>query len=220
MDNAQINDNNREAQELPVKSGIEKGADGVLRWVYEMNMWKNPTLVITIWKVLLLAALIPALLVFLLSIGEGFSSALILFVRILGITAGSVTVLLLLAYPLIALLNGGKYCVVFELDDNGIRHIQMQKQYERNRVFAMLVALSGLASGEVQVAGAGLLAGSKRSSTSSFRNVRSIKVNEKRRVIYLNENFSYNQVYADTENFPFVSEFIISHCKKAKVTYK
>lgn len=220
MDNAQINDNNREAQELPVNSGIKKGADGVLRWVYEMNMWKNPTLVITIWKVLLLAAFVPAFLVFFMNLGDGFSTALILFVRIFGITAGTVTVLLLLAYPLIALLNGGKYCVVFEMDENGIRHIQMQKQYERNRVFAMLVALSGLASGEVQVAGAGLLARSKRSSTSSFRNVRSIKVNEKRRVIYLNENFSYNQVYAETENFPFVSEFIISRCKKAKVTYK
>mgnify|MGYP000845290531 CR=1 FL=1 len=43
--------------------GVVMGGDGILRWAYEMNMWKNPTLVITIWKVLLLAALAPALLV-------------------------------------------------------------------------------------------------------------------------------------------------------------
>ncbi len=40
-----------------VSPGVLSGEDGVLRWVYEMNMWKNPTLVITIWKVLLLCAM-------------------------------------------------------------------------------------------------------------------------------------------------------------------
>ena len=220
MDDIRTVDNNHETHDFPVGSGIEKGADGILRWVYEMNMWKNPTLVISIWKVLLLAALAPALLVFFISLGDGISAALILFIRVLGITAGIVTVLLLLAYPMIALVNGGKYCVVFEMDDNGIRHIQMQKQYERNRVFAMVVALSGVMSGSVQTTAAGLLAGSKKSSTSNFHNVKSITVHKKRHTIYVNENFSYNQVYAEADNFPFVSEFIISRCKNAKVTYK
>src|SRR5665648_87004 len=220
MDDLRTNDNNQETHDLPVSSGIEKGADGILRWVYEINMWKNPTLVVSIWKVLLLAALVPAFLFFFMSLGDGLSAALILFIRILGITAGIITVLLLLAYPLIALLNGGKYCVVFEMDDNGIRHIQMQKQYERSRVFAMVVALSGVMSGSVQTTAAGLLAGSKKSSTSNFNNVKSITVRGKRHTIYVNENFSYNQVYAETQNFPFISEFIISHCKKARVTYK
>lgn len=220
MDEIQSNGNNHEMHDFPVGSGIEKGADGILRWVYEVNMWKNPTLVISIWKVLLLAALVPALMVFFISLNDGISAALILFVRIFGITAGIVTMLLLLlAYPLIALLNRGKYCVVFEMDDMGIRHIQMQKQYERSRVFAMVVALSGVMSGSVQTTAAGLLAGSKKSSTSNFNNVKSIRVSKKRYTIYVNENFSYNQVYADTENFSFISEFIISHCKKARVTY-
>ncbi len=52
--------------------GIVMGKDSVLRWVYEMNMWKNPTLVITIWKVLLIAALVPALLVFFIESGRWF----------------------------------------------------------------------------------------------------------------------------------------------------
>ena len=220
MDDFRTNDNNTEVQDYPDASGIEKGADGIHRWIYEVNMWKNPTLAVTIWKVLLLAAMVPALLVFFISLEDGFSTALILFVRVLGITAGIVTVLLLLAYPLIALLNGGKYCVVFEMDDNGIRHIQMQKQYDRNRIFAMLVALSGIAGGNIQTAGAGLLAGSKKSSSSNFHNVKSITVHKKRHTIYVNENFSYNQVYTEADDFPFVSEFIISRCKKAKIAYK
>ena len=42
-----------------ISPGIIKGEDGILRWVYEMNMWKNQTLVITVWKVLLLATFKP-----------------------------------------------------------------------------------------------------------------------------------------------------------------
>ena len=200
--------------------GIVIGKDGVLRWVYEMNMWKNPTLVITIWKVLLIAALVPALLVFFMSLGDGFEAAIILFVRIIGITAGIVTVLLLLAYPLVALLNGGKYSVVFEMDETSIKHIQMKKQFKRNQVLAMVVVLAGAVSGNIQTTAAGILAGSKQSSFSRFENVKSIVVNKKRSVLFVNESLSHNQVYAEPGDFSFVSEYLISRCKKARVTYK
>ncbi len=200
--------------------GIVIGKDGVLRWVYEMNMWKNPTLVITIWKVLLIAALVPALLVFFMSFGDGFEAALILFVRIFGITAGIVTVLMLLAYPLVALLNGGKYSVVFEMDETSIKHIQMKKQFKRNQVLAMVVVLAGAVSGNNQTTAAGMLAGSKQSSLSCFENVKTIVVHKKRNVLFVNESISHNQVYAEPADFSFVSEYLISRCKKARVTYK
>ena len=198
------------------------GGDGILRWVYEMNMWKNPTLVITIWKVLLLAALAPAILVFFLNLGDGngIGSAFLAFVKIMGIVFGVVTGLLLLAYPLVAVLNGGIYCVIFEMDDKSVKHIQMQKQFKKNQVLAMIVSLAGVMTGNIQTTAAGMLAGSKQSSLSSFEKVKSITVNEKRHVIYVNEKLSHNQVYADSADFAFVSNTIISRCKKVKVTYK
>jgi len=196
------------------------GQDGILRWVYEMNMWKNPTLVITIWKVLLLAALAPALLVFLLGLGDGIGPAILAFAKIMGIVAGIVTGLMLLAYPLVAVINGGKYCVVFEMDENGVKHIQLQKQFKKSQVLSMVVTLAGVMTGNLQAAGAGMLAGSKQSSLSSFGKVRSIVVNENRHVIYVNEKLSHNQVYADSSDFAFVCDYIISRCKKARVTYK
>jgi hypothetical protein len=196
------------------------GEDGVMRWVYEMNMWKNPTLVITIWKILLLAALAPAILVFFLNLGDGIGSALLAFVKIMVIVAGIVTVLMLLAYPLVALMNGGKYCVMFEMDDKSVKHMQMQKQFKKSQILAMIVSLAGMMSGNAQTAGAGLLAGSKQSTLSSFEKVKSITVNEKRHVIYVNENLTKNQVYVDTADFAFISNAIINRCNKAKVTYK
>jgi hypothetical protein len=203
-----------------VSPGVVMGSDGVMRWVYEMNMWKNPTLVITIWKVLLLAALAPALLVFFLNLGDGFGSALLAFIKIIGIVVGIVTGLMLLAYPLVAILNGGLYCVMFEMDDKSVKHTQMQKQFKKSQLLSMVVILAGVVAGNIQATAAGILAGSKQSSISCFEKVKSITVNEKRHVIYVNENLTKNQVYADTVDFAFISNAIISRCKKAKVTHK
>lgn len=206
-----------------VTPNILKGTDGVLRWVYEMSMWRNPTLIITIWKVILIGALAPALLIFFLSLGDGdgFLAALWTATKILGLVALIVTALLwLVAYPLVALLNGGSYCVVFEMDDTGVKHIQMQKQFEKNQVLQMVTVLAGLAAGNAQVMGAGLLAGSKQSTVSQFAAVKSVVVHQKRHVIYVNENLSYNQIYASSADFDFVCDYIVSRCKKAKVSYK
>ncbi len=203
-----------------VSPGVIMGEDGVLRWVYEMNMWKNPTLVITIWKVLLLAAFAPALLLFFLALEDGIGPALLAFVKVMGIVLGIVTGLMLLAYPLVAMINGGIYCVIFEMDDQCIKHIQMQNQFKKNLVLALIVSLAGVMTGNIQATAAGMLAGSKQSSVSNFEKVKSITVNEKRHVIYINEQLSHNQVYADSADFAFVKNTIISRCKKAKVTYR
>jgi len=202
-----------------VSPGVTLGEDGILRWVYEMNMWKNPTLVITIWKVMLLAALALALLIFFLTLSDGLCSAFLVFIKILGIVAGIVTGLMLLAYPLVAMINGGKYCVIFEMDDKSVKHIQMQKQFKKSQVLSMIVTLAGAVTGNFQATAAGTLAGSKQSSLSSFEKVRSITVNEKRHVIYVNEKLSHNQVYAEPADFAFISDYITKRCKKAKVTY-
>lgn len=203
-----------------VSPGVIMGEDGILRWVYEMNMWKNPTLVITIWKVLLLAALAPALLIFFLGLEDGIGSAFLAFFQVMGIVAVVVTGLMLFAYPLVSVLNGGKYCVMFEMDDACVKHIQMQNQFQKSQVLAFAVTLAGAMTGNMQVAGAGMLAGSKQSSLSRFDQVRSITVHAKRHVIYVNEKLSHNQVYADSADFAFVRDAIINRCKKAKVTYK
>lgn len=206
-----------------VSPGVMAGSDGVLRWVYEMDMWKNPTLIVTVWKVFLLAAMAPALLVMILGIveGEGIGSALFAFLEVGGITAGIVTGLMLLAYPVVAWMNGGKYCVIFEMDEAGVNHIQMARQFDRNRVLAMVTVLAGVAAGNVQTAGAGLLAGSRRSLYTDFRKVKRVVVNEARSVIYVNENLTRNQVYAEPADFAWIRDHILRRVpKNARVRRK
>jgi len=167
-----------------------------------------------------LAALVPALLLFFLNLGDGIGSALLAFIKIMVIVAGIVTGLLLLAYPLVAIMNGGIYCVIFEMDERSVKHIQMQKQFKKNQILAMIVSIAGVMTGNIQATAAGMLAGSKQSTLSSFEKVKSITVNEKRHVIYVNENLTKNQVYVDTADFAFISNAIINRCNKAKVTNK
>ena len=40
------------------------------------------------------------------------------------------TGLLLIAYPIYSMIYGGKYIVVFEMNDEGIKHRHIQKQYK------------------------------------------------------------------------------------------
>lgn len=200
-----------------VSPGVTLGQDGVMRWVHELNMWKNPSLVITIWKVLLLASMVPALLVAALRLvdGDGLAAALVSLLQVSGLVAAIVTALMLFAYPLVAVLNGGRYCVIFEMDKLGISHIHMQRQFRRNQVLAMLTAMAGALAGSPQAAGAGLLAGSRRSLYTAFSDVRAIEPIARRSVIHLATRMTRNQVYAAPEDFDFVLRHIASRCRPA-----
>lgn len=193
--------------------------DGVYRWTYRLNMWKNPAILITAWKVFFLGGMFPVLLVTILELFEqGFGDAVRVFVPMFFGMIGVVTALMLVAYPIVALMNGGVYQVVFELDDKGVRHIQLDKQFKKNQVMAMITVLAGVAAASPGVAGAGLLSGSKQSSYSDFKKVKKVIVKPKRHVIYVNESLEHNQVYVDKEDFEQVKAYIVQHCKDATLS--
>ncbi len=199
--------------------GITRSGDGKLRWLYEMNLWKNPTILLTIYKVIGIAVLACAALLFILFLlsGDSVEVASEIIGTFLLYAALILFVLAIPAYVLVSLLNGGKYCVVFEMDEKGVNHIQMQKQFKKAQLLAALGVLAGAAAGNVTVTGANFLAGSKKKTYSKFGSVKSIKANKKRNTIYLNSSANFNQIYASREQFDFVLNFLIDHCPKAKV---
>ncbi len=202
----------------PSDSELYNCTDGIMRWVYELNMWKNPTIMITSAKAFFLAALVPAVLVGAITFFEdGFMEAARVFSMVAGIVMAIMAVLLVLAYPLTAIINGGKYCVLFEMDDTGVKHNHLEKDVKRSQAVTFLCVAAGLASGNLGVAGAGILSNVKKSSYSNFSKVRKIVVNRKRGVIYLNEAVGKNQVYASKENFDTVLDHIVARCKKAEI---
>lgn len=213
------------AQSVPTVSpgdcDLLRGSDGVWRWTYELSLLSNPTVFITLFKVTILASFVPALLVGGITLFEsGLARSLQVMGQVIAIVLGVMLALMTLAYLFITLLYRGKYCVVFEMDDSSITHIQMRKQFHKNQVLAFLTVLAGAAAGNPTAAGAGLLAGSRQSSTSSFPRVTSLVFHPRRHVIYVNEAFKKNQVYAPPSTYETIRKHLIARCPNAKVVQR
>lgn len=201
-------------QETRISENITMSSRGSYKWMYEFSLWKNPAVLITVFKVLLIALMVPAFLMFFLTLGEGIGEAFKLLLSMLGIGAVLMTVLMIAGYVMLSLAYGGKYYVLFEMDKKGINHIQLDKQHKKAQALGLLTALSGLSTGNISAAGAGLLGASKKSLYTNFKKVKSVKFYPKRNTIYLNEAFNKNQIYASKEDYLFVKEFILENCPK------
>ncbi len=191
--------------------------DGKYRWLYEMNMFRNPTIILTVAKVLG-GVLLGLWLVFglLLSAIEGNWDGLLGMTRVLGIVMGVMAVLLVIAYLILCWMYHGKYIVLFEMDEKSIKHIQLPRQFKRAQAMGLITALVGLAAKRPTTAGAGLLSATRQASTSDFKYVKKVKAYPRRHLIKVNETLNKNQVYAATEDFDFVLDWIRTRCINAK----
>lgn len=188
--------------------------DGKYRWVYEMNMLKNPTLLLTLYKFFGIVVLILMGILLLIGLFSGdFLDALIIAGKISLLMAGFFAVLMPLAYLLVAAIYKGKYIVVFEMDEHGIEHRQLEDQVKRIQAMEWLTALVGAAGGRLTTMGAGILGATKTASYSTFASVHTVKPYRWRHMIKVNEPTSYNEVYVD-EDFDFVLDYIRKHCPK------
>lgn len=208
-------------QDIKISENITKTGGGSYKWMYEFSLWKNPAILITVFKVLLIALMVPALLMFFLTLGEGMGEAFKLFVFMLGIGFILMFVLMIAAYIMLSLTYGGKYYVLFQMDKNGVNHIQLDKQHKKAQALGFLTSLIGAASNNVTAAGAGLLGASKKNMYTNFKKVKTLKFSPNRNTIYLNETLNKNQIYVAKEDYFFVKEFILENCpKKIKIIEK
>lgn len=186
--------------------------DGLYRWVYELNMFKSTAILGTVLKVLGISVGVVWLFINILNGFKDFGQFTLV---MLAIFAG-ICVLGLLAYGLVALMNGGKYCVLFEMDENEIAHIQLPAQFKKAQVAGWIAMLAGAIAGNPVATGAGILAASRNKLTSRFKDVRSIQPDPARHIIKVNGTLKANQVYVDDAGFDFVLNFLRSHCPNAR----
>ncbi|MBQ6555473.1 MAG: zinc ribbon domain-containing protein [Firmicutes bacterium] len=194
-----------------VTENIYLCTDGKYRWVYEFSMLKNPTILITVWKVLLLSFGIVYLIMlfFLLLDGidkEGFLSLTGGFAAI----TGFFLFLGVIAYLIVAGQYGWKYMVLFTMDEEGVEHRQMQAQFDKAKAMGWLTVAAGIAAGKPAMVGLGLNNATRSSMSSSFAYVRKVKAVKRRNVIYVNELLDKNQIYAAKEDFDFVLDYILA----------
>ena len=191
-------------------------SDGKYRWIYHFDMLKNPVILFTTWRVLLMSGFIVWLFVNLIGlIGGGFDSKAFV---------GSTKMILLLtlflcglgiiAYFIIAGQYGWKYIVVFEMDENGITHRQMKQQFDRAKAAGFLTILAGLASGNITTVASCINSATRDSLCTDFNKVKKMKVSRRQNTIFVNAPFSHNQVYVKEEDMDLVVDYIKGHLPK------
>ena len=209
-----------ERMERVAMSVIVQDKDGAYRWVYEFNLFKNPTILLTVLKILLgiiavgvvilLASMLPGLTRGTAS-GEDILEAL----RFGGLLMAFFFALTCVGYAVYAIMQGGKYCVVFTMDEHGIVHKQLPRQYKKAQVASALNVVAGIVAGNPGQVGLGITS-NRDSLTSDFSAVTSVKGSRTLQVIKVNEPLAKNQVYVERDDYDFVFDYIVEHCPQAR----
>lgn len=196
---------------------IIQGPDGVYRWAYDLNMFTNPTILFTVFKVLGIGFGFMCVFVIGLDVMNGYFtlSEFLETAKVFLLIFVGLMILTVFSYCLYALfVLGGKYCVLFEMDEKGITHTQAPKQFKKAQVVALI---TGLTTNNLSTLGSSMIVGSRSSISSKWSNVRSVQFFPHRGVIKVNEPLSKNQVYVAKEDFEFVQDYITSHCVNATI---
>jgi hypothetical protein len=192
--------------------------DGKYRWVYEVNMLTNFSILFDVWKVLGISMGILVLLFVVIAVfdGDWDVDMLIGMASTLGIVALVMLVLGLIGYFVYAAISGWKYAVLFIMDEKEVVHQQMPNTVKKGQLIGALTILAGLASGRPGAVGTGVLAQSRLSMTSTLAHVERLISCRKMNLIKVNERFEKNRVYVNTEDFDFVYDFLLTHCTHLK----
>ena len=192
--------------------------DGKYRWVYEVPMLKNPSILFDVYWVLGISfGLVWLFNVLLIGCEDGFSLE-----SLWGFTSGFLILMLVfvvigyVAYVIVAWTYGWKYVVLFTLDEKEVVHQQMPHQMKKAKVLGALTALVGAAAGKPGIVGSGILASSRSTSTSVLANVKRIKARRRQNLIKVNQLLNKNRIFVPDEDFDFVYDFLCQHCPNAK----
>ena len=207
---------------MSATGNIIEDKDCTYRWVYEFSLLTNPTILLTVVKVFLgiIAAFVVLGVVLTIPVlVQGYADAEVVLgvFRSGGIMALLFIVLTIVGYAIYALMNGGKYCVLFTMDDEGITHKQLPREFKKAQVVAGLNVLAGLVAGNLSQMGMGILTATHDTTVSTFSSVRSVKGSRALHVIKVNEPLAKNQVYVEPGDYDFVFGYIRDHCPNAQV---
>ncbi len=197
--------------------------DGKYRWVYDVPMLKNPTILFDVYWVLVISFGIVWLFIMSMIACDGHMDLtdawsftrgfllLILFFFVIGYVA----------YFFVAWYYGWKYSILFIMDEKEVVHKQLPGTEGKARAIGKLTALAG---GKPGMVGMGILVANRTSMTTSLSNVRRLIPRRSMNLIKVNQLFSRNRVFVADEDFDFVFNFLSEHCPpsatKGKATGK
>ena len=208
----------KESNTSPHDSRVRLYPDGKYRWVYEVSMLKNPSILADVFKVLGISMLVVWLFCVAINAYDGDLSldSLGNLSSVFLLLAIAISAIGCIAYLIVAWYYGWKYVVLFTMDKKEVVHQQMSHQVEKAQLLGALTALVGGAAGKSGMAGTGLLASSHTTTTSTLANVKSLVPVRRRNLIKVNQLLHKNRVYVNDEDFAFVYDFLCQYCTNAE----
>ena len=149
--------------ERPVyeSENITMCTDGKYRWVYELNLYKNPAIIKEVGRVMFISLVIVLALIFGFQMIDGigtFAEKLQFVAELAGILVAILLVITVLGYLLYSYMMGGTYCALFEMDENGVCNKAQEKHIKKAELISAITVIAGLAGGRPGVIGTGMLA--------------------------------------------------------------
>lgn len=190
----------------------------LIDWEIQIGILNNMGVMGEVFKVLGIAAAIPALLVFILWAADGFPQigdldGLGYFFILILITL-SLTALLILA-------TGNNYPTRYELNSKGVTFITLAKGRKKNKLLALLLIFIGSSKGNLSAMGTGVLAASRQNMYTNWKKVRKIVYHKNRRSISLiSTDMTKNILFCKEDNVNEVFNAVKLYCPKAKVIEK
>jgi len=198
---------------------VTQEEDGKYRWVYEMSLFKNPTVFLLVWSIFFFIFIAIFAVMTIVDLIEWGPNKVVENLPFLLYFLLGMTVVVALGYLLYAAIMGGKYIVEFEMDEKGILHRQIASQAKKSKKIGEVAATGGILTGRYSAAGAGI--GAQRTEMySDFSKTKKVTARRMRNLIKVNGLLSHNQVYVQKEDFDFVKDYIISHCPNLKTKKK
>ena len=192
--------------------------DGKYRWVYDVPMLKNPSILMEVYWVLGVSFGIVWLFVLLMGGCENHFRPADLWEITRGflILMAVFFVLGWIAYFFVSWYYGWKYSILFIMDEQEVVHKQLPGTEGKARAIGKLTALAGAGGGKIGMAGMGVLVANRTSMSSSYSSVRRIIACRHRHLIKVRERFSRNMVFVADEDFDFVYKYLCDHCPNAR----
>ncbi len=198
--------------------------DSNYTWDYRMRIFKDASVPKTLIKIFLFTVI--AIMVFVLALalieGDLTTSVFIEVAEGFGLVFLGLTVLTLLSYYVVfAAIHGGKYDIVYKMDDKGVSFITAKGTMDKVKKTALLGAVAGIAAGSLPTVGSSILAATRSSMYTKFAAVTKVVIYGRNKKLVLTEShIAKNHIYAQQDNFEQISKHILGKCTKAKVISK
>lgn len=185
--------------------------DGKYRWIYEINLFKNPMFYFLVLKIFLAIFLVGLVLSSVFDYLNWGAQKVVENLPFFGYCLLGIIAITGLGYIIYAAIMGGKYIVEFEMDQNGFVHRQTAAQAKKAKKIGKTAMLGGAAAGNLGAISTGIAA-QRTEMYTDFAKVKKVRALPRRNLIKVSEGLEHNQIYAQREDFDFVLNFILSHC--------